>query len=405
MTYNFFHCRYYELINTLPACQKGVHIRRKAHLMTTNKVLNVNINLLVGDLPAQQAYLIESVPGKPLHFQLKYTKELLEVVAPEYRQNFQQSPLEEFVNANVVKDCAIGLIVLGRDEMWLTQLLALSFDMDASEVEFVDIRGQVTRLAAESYVTIKFDGDFYVKLMISIATVVKINWLPPALDEWMARKRSWPLLDSVAHLLDHCYLIAAASEAEKEKEFATEWSLSMFHVEVHLAENRSPLQKRVNYLLKALLYKFLVPLEKEFMFYAKTVMMWTVEEHGCRDIFWEDDMGCLAYLISRLIVCVRRRKLSHYFVPRVNVIGAMKNEEKVLKQLVRINDDLQGHLTRLNINNCFEYFSNIARDCSILNETTERVFLHKNLEQVENKGFAELKKKVGKFLFMLITFN
>ena len=184
--------------------------------------------------------------------------------------------------------------------------------------------------------------------------------------EWVSRKRHWPTRCIVQKALKQgCQLVpkplkSKYAELPSQDNNITHWRLTFTKAEREMAQARTKPQRLVYVMTKCLHYSYLkIKIgESEFPSYAlKTAMMWLLEKTPSGN--WTEEAALLRVrdLLKEVENALQTGHLSHYFIPRINIIGDLSQEvrQATLKKLREVSQDLPGHLTGLLDEDCKEW--------------------------------------------------
>ena len=147
------------------------------------------------------------------------------------------------------------------------------------------------------------------------------SW-PVEARDWLHRARTagWPSRDLLQKIKDGgCHFTPMAHPHSLLPE--TEWRFSFSKAECILANSLSDTQKQCFIILKVLCKHIFRETDIFKSYYLKTVFLWSCEEIPTQ--VWKpvNLAICFFAVIDKLLICIARRKIPHYFIPENNIIS------------------------------------------------------------------------------------
>lgn len=188
--------------------------------------------------------------------------------------------------------------------------------------------------------------------------------------EWFLRR---PLFDFPSRSLKfqvflmYCTLIPKAHHFSKNP--AIEWKIDFSIINGLIMENFTYFQRYGFAIFKVLLENLTFHLEKRLKLkHLKAVFFSACEEFP--SCIWKSNLGgCLLFVISKLLICLKKRFLPHYFIPQRNLLDSFSAQDLdalcVFVESIRV---FPVHVTQLIVEkHGFSYGPNLVR--SILTNT------------------------------------
>ena len=146
--------------------------------------------------------------------------------------------------------------------------------------------------------------------------------------EWFIRKRQFdfPSLHLRLAILGlYCTLVQKAHHQSNNP--AIEWKINFSMIESVLVKHLSSQQLYGFQIFKVLLDNLTFNLERRLKpKHLKAVFFQTCEE--IPSVLWKSNFGgCFLFLLSKLLSCLRRRVLPHYFIPQRNLIEDLSADD------------------------------------------------------------------------------
>ena len=237
------------------------------------------------------------------------------------------------------------------------------------KIRFKNNFGEITKATAASEMEIVADGVFLCNTSLDLAMMFRVKWWPEVAEEWKARTRNWPEKQIIEDVTKHSYIIAKPSDEEKSNIISEELSYSFHAVEAYLAQQRTPTQRFVYLIFKALVYKYLKPLNTDKIpsFWGKNVMLWTTEQYPPGSVLWKDPVKAVKYLVNALLKATTHKQLDYFFIPSVNLMEGLKKEEallhKIYLSLNSIYNSFHTHIQSLDVCKAISFYGEIFKTC------------------------------------------
>ena len=163
---------------------------------------------------------------------------------------------------------------------------------------------------------------------------IQFHFWPAEAAEWVTRKRHWPPPESNLICLameKGCQLVPKPWCSDRHKTCVDheQWRLSFSKAEVFLAKHRTPNQKLVYLMAKAIFYSHLnveVNGSKFSSYCLKTVMMKALEDVKPEMWAQEHIFSRVTDLIERLAQAVSKRHLPYTFISSINLLEEYSEE-------------------------------------------------------------------------------
>ena len=150
---------------------------------------------------------------------------------------------------------------------------------------------------------------------------------PNVASEWRRRLRhfGWPKPSDISTIVGFgCHLVAAGHPHSETK--STEWRISFSIAERTLVWSFNHIQMQCYALMKIILKQFIKkrcsPQNQVLCsYFIKTFLFWKFEATDLN--FWRVDnlRECIMYLLHEFVNCLREGLLSHYFIPKFNLLS------------------------------------------------------------------------------------
>ena len=253
------------------------------------------------------------------------------------------------------------------------------------KIQFESNFGEITKATAASEMEIVADGEFLCNTSLDLAMMFRVEWWPEVAEKWKSRERKWPTKQIIENITTHCYIIAKPSDKDKSKIRSAEFSYSFHAVEAYLAQQRTRTQRFVYLVFKALVYKYLKPLNTDKIpsFWGKNIMMWTTEQYPPECPLWEDAENGVKHLLKTLLNSARQNQLNYFFIPSVNLMEVLKKDEdlqqKICHTLNSILASLDTHIQRLDVCKAISFYGKVFDTCekipTFLTSVLEKTFV------------------------------
>ena len=206
-------------------------------------------------------------------------------------------------------------------------------------------------------------------------------FLPNESSEWVQRPRhfGWPTLQDISSITNFGFHLVPVGHPHSATKLM-EWRISFSMAERTLVWSFNHAQMQCYAVMKIILKEFIKvrcnPQNQILCsYFIKTFLFWKYETTDSN--FWREDnlRECIKYLLAEFSKCIREGVLSHYFIPRFNLL------------FVKLTQAAQTELLQL-----FEII--IQSDMSILKEcTTSQNAWSEFLEFYEKRNIISNKKK------------
>ena len=237
------------------------------------------------------------------------------------------------------------------------------------KIQFENNFGEITKATAASEMEIVADGDFLCNTSLDLAMMFRVEWWPEVAKEWKARTRNWPEKQIIKDVTTQSYIIAKPSDRGKSNTSSEELSYSFHAVEAYLAQKRTLTQRFVYLIFKALVYKYLKPLNTDKIpsFWGKNVMLWATEQYPPESVLWKDPLKGVEELLNELLKATTRKQLDYFFIPSVNLMEGLKNEEQlhhdICLKLKSILESFHTHIQCLDVCEAIDFYGEMLDAC------------------------------------------
>ena len=322
---------------------------------TITKELEIDIELLLGVLHKEHSHMLIPVAEKPgyvrLHINDRVDYNFLASISNlfgKWKRAAEDKCLSfhdleknlgfKFVNKNgfFLSHSAKGFyrqkhssIRSSPIKRRISECVAAAMNTDPDNVTILRVGNDITKASLETVYSVFINDNKFVQLAIDNVGCIQFQWWPEDAEEWVTRERTWPSVETIEMLSSCCYIIAKPSNEEKDNLESTEWCYSFAHVEKELANRRSEQQKLIYLIIKSIFYKYMKPIDPEFItsYFLKTIMLWFCEEHPPDHRIWEiyfpSMINIIQYLFKRFKEALERKRLQHYFIPKINLIRSL----------------------------------------------------------------------------------
>ena len=231
----------------------------------------------------------------------------------------------------------------------------LQFNWDKEQFEFFKSNDTLSFLYAEAYGCQQGPAQIGTVIIqmwskIDIVLCVRIFGWPPVARSWISRERkyAWPANAIVSEVQRNgCDFVHVSHRDYKHDSF--QWRYSFSRAEITLLRSWTPIQQIIYHMLRYVA-KRTCELEDDdkviCTYHLKTLMLWACERKS--PDWWESHrvLGLCSKLLNTLMLWIRKKHCSHYFIPEWNLFDCTMKESKredTIKTL-RILADVR-HLT------------------------------------------------------------
>ena len=162
---------------------------------------------------------------------------------------------------------------------------------------------------------------------------IHCTFWPNSASEWTRRPRhfGWPSSHDISSIIDFgCHLVPIGHPHSDTK--LTEWRISFSVAERALVWSFNHIQMQCYAVMKIILKQFIKIKcsSKNFVlcsYFIKTFLFWKYETTDLN--FWcsENFRSCIKFLLIEFSKCIQEGKLSHYFIPRFNLLSVKLTRE------------------------------------------------------------------------------
>ncbi|XP_062578053.1 uncharacterized protein LOC134239939 [Saccostrea cucullata] len=220
---------------------------------------------------------------------------------------------------------------------------ALHFDTSNTKAGYCRLKFPPERAVLAGEKTFKIESETYLQafsiegydssfLNADISAKVKyIGLICPlslvALD-WLHSRRKFDFPSRLLLILFHDMPCTLIPKAHKNSENPlVEWKIDFSKIEMLLFDSLTDSQRHGFAVIKVLLDNITFHVEKKL----QTKHIKSIFFQACEDIpsnFWNVNFsGCVLFVLSKLVICLKHRFLPHYFIPQSNLIDCFSVEE------------------------------------------------------------------------------
>ena len=188
---------------------------------------------------------------------------------------------------------------------------------------------------------------------------IHCTFWPNSASEWTRRPRyfGWPSSHDISSIIDFgCHLVPTGHPHSDTK--LTEWRISFSVAERALVWAFNHVQMQCYAVMKIILKQFIKIKcsSKNFVlcsYFIKTFLFWKYETTDLN--FWcsENFRSCIKFLLIEFSKCIQKGILSHYFIPRFNLLS------------VKLTREAQAELQQI-LDMAIQYDISILRECKSL---------------------------------------
>ena len=188
---------------------------------------------------------------------------------------------------------------------------------------------------------------------------IHCTFWPNSASEWTRRSRhfGWPSTHDISSIIDFgCHLVPIGHPHSDTK--LTEWRISFSVAERALVWSFNHIQMQCYAVMKIILKQFIKMKcsSKNFVlcsYFIKTFLFWKYETTDMN--FWspENFRCCIKFLLIEFLKCIQDGILSHYFIPRFNLLS------------VKLTREAQAELQQI-MDIAIQYDISIFRECKTL---------------------------------------
>lgn len=236
---------------------------------------------------------------------------------------------------------------------------------------------------------------------------IRLNFCFVCMEWYMRRTRfdfpSWDLKFTI--LVMYCTLISKAHHQSQNP--AIEWKIDFSRINSLIMDNLTRPQRYGFAIFKVLLENLTFHLEKRLKSkHLKAVFFLACEEFPT--CFWKTNLGgCLLFVINKLLICMKKRFLPHYFIPQRNLLDSFStNDLDTLCVIVESIRVFPVHVTQFIVEkHGYSYGPNLVR--SVLTNTklfTNSRELNSSVDQWISKTY-ETARYLSRFGYYFATFE
>ena len=176
---------------------------------------------------------------------------------------------------------------------------------------------------------------------------------PNIASEWRQRSRyfGWPTPSDISSIVSFgCHLVAVGHPLSETK--FTEWRISFSLAERTLVWSFNHVQMQCYAVMKIILKQFIKkkcsPQNQVLCsYFIKTFLFWKFETTDLN--FWRVDnfRKCIIYLLNQFVHCLREGLLSHYFIPKFNLLSVKLTRQAQSELLQLFDIVIQNDITIL----------------------------------------------------------
>ena len=192
-------------------------------------------------------------------------------------------------------------------------------------------------------------SDFGTDLVMSI----HCPFWPNIALEWTQRPRyfGWPNSREISSITEFgCHLVPVGHPHSEKK--LMEWRISFSLAERTLVWSFNHVQMQCYAFMKIILKEFIkvrCSLQNQVLcsYFIKTFLFWKYETKELN--FWRADnlRECIRYLLTEFSQCIRKGVLSHYFIPKFNLLSVKLTREAQAELLQLFDIIVQGDISIL----------------------------------------------------------
>ena len=188
---------------------------------------------------------------------------------------------------------------------------------------------------------------------MDIVPAITFRTWPCVAQSWLKRPRKWPGGELVARIKNGGFHVVAVNpKSGQPRDVRHLWRISFSRAELLLMEaigsNESWCKQTYRILKMVIKYHLVGPKGVLASYHLKTIFLWTLEEHPPGE--WTNKTLAFFFLkmLDKLLHCLGRRLLPHYFIPENNLFGKLNREALgvVLRLVSRIRRDPMRYITR-----------------------------------------------------------
>lgn len=349
-------------------------------------------------LPSQHGFCIEEIKNKKGFFRYRMNENCITKYMLDTMKNklHLSENVNEFItetghlNSYMIKRTYINAMKFHKSHKIVHMLRLISGFCSGTSVRNIRIskvNSEVSKAVTTFSMLVEVNNILKLKISSDFAFVFEINTKPNILDEYLSRPKKWPDMKDLEKECHKSFFIAKPSNEERKNSHATEIRHSFAHIERKLVLLQSETQRLVYLIFKSIFYMWVKPIDPDHIssFIAKTVMLWTCEQHPPSHRIWARDSAsirnALKHMFGKLYQAFREGHLSYLFIPRINILQSIPVEKKVLatNTLKQIYDNIGFYIPN-NTNRINEY----------LKEWLERLKLFQDVvEEIKTSGYSQ----------------
>jgi len=211
----------------------------------------------------------------------------------------------------------------------------------------------ITKATHQISFGVSVEGKLELLLSIDFSQTIGLQWRSVFVDEWIRRRRAWPIMEMMGNSLDTTFLISKTSHEEKHNKKSRELRYSFFHIERKLTSLQSQHQRVIYYIAKSIFYRWIKPIDSDVLtsFLLKNTFMWVCEEYAPDHMFWRGSSRfgvkhVIIHLYLRILRAFQRGYMPYFFIPDVNVLSNIPRRLriKIIWTLKRLTRNITHHI-------------------------------------------------------------
>ena len=332
-----------------------------------DRAMKFYFNIAVNEIPDEDKHILEDIPGKEGKLKIKNCDRFFELIRNEYDMiSFRIGQYEDHIEGTQAQ----ASLSQSYDRYVAQRQLTAALEMELSALKS---GGKYSDFTIENgSICLLKKGQIWLNISMDMPLMMQINWWPVVAEEWKTRDRAWPSEDVIKRLTESCYVTRTSSD---DNPF--EFSYSFSNVQRELTKKMSYGQKVIYFLFKALIYKYINPIDPANIptTLEKTIMLFAIEFRDPEDSMWNDENFALKYLLSEYVKAIEDGKLPNYFIPTVNIITELQDDKKVqvCKKLYEMINNAATFLNKLPLNDAVIFYNDVASACQEIAVILQRI--------------------------------
>ena len=203
---------------------------------------------------------------------------------------------------------------------------------------------------------------------------------PNVATEWTRRTRNfgWPKSNDISTIIDFGFHLVPVGHPHSDMKLM-QWRISFSLAEKILVWSFNHVQMQCYALMKIILKEFIkvrcsTENQKLCSYFIKTFLFWKYETNELT--FWCADnlRECIRYLLQEFMQCVREGALSHYFIPRFNLLSVKLTRAAQTELLQLFDIIIQSDISILKeCQTLKSVWSNFLQCCENRNDVLHRI--------------------------------